>query len=55
MMVIVRTNVSKVEGIKPFFEEFYGSCVATFNINSYWRSHQIRLIMFFGLILVTQC
>ena len=34
MMVIGRANINKVEGIKPFLEELYGSCGATFNIKS---------------------
>jgi hypothetical protein len=34
MMVIGRSNINKVECIKPFLEELYGSCVATFNIKS---------------------
>ena len=33
-VVIGRANINKVEGIKPFLEELYGSCGATFNIKS---------------------
>ena len=29
-----RVNINKVDGIKPFLEELYGSCGATFNMKS---------------------
>ena len=34
LIVIGRANINKVEGIKTFLEELYGSCGATFNIKS---------------------